>query len=206
MVDDDNIAELTGTEKMRWHAAGSTIGALAAGSRDGTLDAEGLAATIHQLQQLDGDQQQFRDSSHVPEDAGPYRDALAAILMRIPDGWGRWISCGPGWYPLITTLHADLVALDPDYVVYQVKEKFGTLRYYADPHTDDDDAWDRFVALIDDAQERSATTCERCSAPAQLCVTVRGSRRWYTTLCPACIDTLAAQYHLAPQHEDSDDR
>ena len=42
---------------------------------------------------------------------------------------GRWISCGAGWYPLLIELHADLVALDHDYVVEQVKEKFGTLRF-----------------------------------------------------------------------------
>lgn len=37
---------------------------------------------------------------------------------------------GAGWHPLIAQLHIDLLALDSDYRVSQVKEKFGELRVY----------------------------------------------------------------------------
>lgn len=70
------------------------------------------------------------DDLRVPEDAGEYAAGLERILRRIPDGWGRWIGCGPGWYRLLVELDTQLAALDPDYRVQQVKEKFGTLRYY----------------------------------------------------------------------------
>ncbi|MGI8557872.1 MAG: hypothetical protein ACR2ND_06135 [Solirubrobacteraceae bacterium] len=50
--------------------------------------------------------------------------------MRIPDGWGRWISCGRGWYPLLVELDAELDTLLPAYRLYQVKEKFAGLRFY----------------------------------------------------------------------------
>jgi len=39
---------------------------------------------------------------------------------------------GKGWMPIIEQLDKDITALDPDYSITQIKEKFGTLRYYAD--------------------------------------------------------------------------
>lgn len=39
-------------------------------------------------------------------------------------------SCPPEWEELIVQLDKDLAAIDPDYQVQQVKEKFGGLRYY----------------------------------------------------------------------------
>lgn len=74
------------------------------------------------------------DEIEVPEDAGEYADALAAILRRIPEHWGRWLSIDAGWYPIIARLDAQLATLDPDYELHQVKEKFGGLRYYT--HTE----------------------------------------------------------------------
>ncbi len=71
-----------------------------------------------------------RPEPTAPDDAGEYAEALVAILRRIPDEWGRWISCGSGWYPLIAELDEQLRALLPNYVIHQVKEKFGGLRYY----------------------------------------------------------------------------
>lgn len=37
------------------------------------------------------------------------------------------------WLPIVEKLHRDLLEIDPGYVVAQVKEKFGGLRYYAYP-------------------------------------------------------------------------
>jgi hypothetical protein len=41
------------------------------------------------------------------------------------------------WYDLVSKLDDDLKAIDSDYTVVQVKEKFGGLRYYAYPSGDD---------------------------------------------------------------------
>jgi hypothetical protein len=188
---DDDMSERAETQKVRLNAQYSAISALSAQLVDGMLDDDGLAATMNQIRQLDTDHQQVLDTLHVPEDAGPHRDALVSILMRIPEGWGRWISCDAGWYPLISRLHADLQAVDPEYVVHQVKEKFGTLRFYA--HTDRGDVREQIEALVAAAEQQSTEACELCSAPAELCVIVRGQGRWYKTLCPACIDAHAAE-------------
>lgn len=75
--------------------------------------------------------QDYLNSIHIPEDAGEHADDLRRILARIPDGWGRWISCASGWFPMVIELDRKLAELIPDYELHQVKEKFGTLRYYA---------------------------------------------------------------------------
>ena len=40
------------------------------------------------------------------------------------------IWCGEGWYGIIIECHKKLKAIDPDYRILQIKEKFGSLRYY----------------------------------------------------------------------------
>jgi len=74
--------------------------------------------------------QEIINRKYLPKDSGKYKAELLEILDKIPDGWGRWISCDKGWYPLITELHKKLSAMHPDYEIYQIKEKFSTLRYY----------------------------------------------------------------------------
>lgn len=74
----------------------------------------------------------FRDTPLLPADAGEHSRGLMRILARIPEGWGRWIGCGPGWYPLIIELDEQIASLWLGYEVQQVKEKYGSLRYYVD--------------------------------------------------------------------------
>lgn len=125
----------------------------------------------------------------IPEDAGKYRDALTFILLRIPDGWNRSISCGAGWYPLIAKLHVALCDVDIDYQILQVKEKYGTLRYYAETDTENAQVQERFDALIAAAELRSAEVCEWCGNPGHLSSSGTYGGRWYKTLCPYCIDS-----------------
>ena len=56
----------------------------------------------------------------------------------------------------------------------QVKEKFGTLRFY---YTGGDDAIDGMVAM---AEAMSGVTCEECGSPGK-----RVGGGWITTLCEA---------------------
>lgn len=208
MIDPDDIPTLTDTESTRWQATAAMIDAMSDGVVDGSIDADELMPMINQIGQLDLDPMRFADSMHIPVDAGPYHGALMSIMTHIPDGWGRWISCDAGWYPLIARLHAELLALDADYVVHQVKEKFGALRFYAD--TDDDEVRERLDTLITVAEHQSAQICERCSSPAHLCAAQSGQRRRYKTLCPACIGTVAAdnghRYTPLPSRGNNHDR
>jgi hypothetical protein len=70
------------------------------------------------------------DTPIIPSDAGEYAEGLSKILSRIPPRWGRWIQCDKGWYLLLCELDEKITAIFPDYEVHQVKEKYGTLRYY----------------------------------------------------------------------------
>lgn len=90
------------------------------------MPAGGLAA----LRQTSLEPETLLNTLHVPANAGEYAAALENILRRIPAGWGRWIGCGPGWYPLLVRLDAEIALLAPDYEIHQVKEKYGTLRFY----------------------------------------------------------------------------
>lgn len=108
--------------------------------------------------------------------------------------WG--LECGDGWYTIIDNLchniqnHIDwqneqrekLLKNNPHNVIVpnelhqvvatQVKEKFGTLRFY---YNGGDDVVDGMVRM---AESMSAVMCEECGAPAQ----TRGPG-WIRTLC-----------------------
>ena len=145
---------------------------------------QGAAAEIPSAEHLD-----------VPADAGKYRDALTTVLLRIPDSWSRTISCGAGWYPLIAKLHVKLCDVDIDYEVHQIKEKYGTLRYYAEPQTDDTIIQERFSSLIGEAETQSARVCEWCGNPGQLCMDEKEIWRSYKTLCPQCTTASGDRGH-----------
>ena len=67
-------------------------------------------------------------------------------------------------------------------VAMQVKEKFGTLRFYVSGgEIPDADVSIRTDALIEMAERLSATTCEECGSPGRL---TRGG--WISCKCDAC--------------------
>lgn len=181
---DADIPELTEPERAGWKALGSSYRALAEAAAKGDLTEEDVGATLAQTGQIELDPARFTDALHVPEDAGAYAEALEGLLRRIPDGWGRWISCDAGWYPLIVDLDAAMAAIWPTYMVQQVKEKFGSLRFYFDAEglPLEDPRHRRLDALLRDAEERSLRTCEVCGADAVLCK----RRGWLKTLCAGC--------------------
>jgi hypothetical protein len=127
------------------------------------------------------DQDRVLNALHVPPDAGEYAGGLERILRRIPDGWGRWIGCDRGWWPLIIRLNDRLSSLDPLYRLEQVKEKLGGLRYYIQTNSPHAAAME---SLIDEAEAESETVCESCSAAGVL--RVDDKDHWLKTLCPDC--------------------
>lgn len=112
--------------------------------------------------------------------------SLNPVLRRIPIRWGPYIDVGPGWYTLIIETDAQLAAVDPDYVVLQVKEKFGVLRYYCQPSGDSPalEVCDALDAITDEAERRSATMCERCGQSGKLS-DFAGRLK---TLCDTCVE------------------
>lgn len=120
--------DLSDEQGRRWEVFKDAANDLAGAVKDGGEVSGALAAASQAAGGLD--HTAFLNATHLPSDAGEHAEGLARILARIPDGWGRWISCGPGWYPIICRLDQEIAALSPGYHVQQVKEKFGGLRFY----------------------------------------------------------------------------
>lgn len=91
--------------------------------------------------------------------------------------------CGDGWYKVIDDLcftiqqYVDSTgATQPEAV--QVKEKFGTLRFYVDK------ANSEIYEMIDRAEQESGYTCEKCGQPGKEIV-ISG---WIETRCKKCYE------------------
>jgi hypothetical protein len=91
-----------------------------------------------------------------------------------------------GWDKIIIDCHNSIITIDPDYVIHQIKEKFGTLRYYiASSHVDRN----KIDEIIRQAEQLSAVTCERCGEPGKL----DREERWVMTLCSECTSNRKAR-------------
>lgn len=84
-----------------------------------------------------------------------------------------------GWYDLIYNLSKQIDEIRKrdkiDVVVVQVKEKFGSLRYYT--YGGNKKIWD----LVSNSEKRSSEICEDCGKKGHM----RGTS-WYKTLCDDC--------------------
>ena len=118
----------------------------------------------------------------IPEDAGEYSEGLQAILDRIPEMWGKYISCNKGWYPILIELDKNLATLNPDYEIHQVKEKFGGLRYYTNFSYREDE---KAINFINEAEAKSFSTCEICGSIEEARVTAN-AHHYLRTLCSVC--------------------
>lgn len=108
--------------------------------------------------------------------------AIRDIESRIEKGFYPKVSCDTGWFGLIAELHEKLVAIDPNYVVLQVKEKFGGLRFYAAPGYGElsEVRCKEFYSLIREAEDKSFTVCEMTGNPGVL----MRDGHWLRTLDP----------------------
>lgn len=101
------------------------------------------------------------------------KDELAeALYKKYPDFFKQdelCFECGDGWYNIIDCLAQSIcLAIEGEkelgysFYVTQVKEKYGTLRFYMSCETD------RISDLIRFAEGLSAVTCEVCGSPGRL--------------------------------------
>lgn len=90
-----------------------------------------------------------------------------------------WSGVGKGWLPIVEALDEYLAHIDPDYIVDQYKEKFGTLRFYFRGNME---RYDEMSSAVGFAEYLSGRTCEDCGAPGRL----QSIGGWYRTLCITC--------------------
>jgi hypothetical protein len=93
-------------------------------------------------------------------------------------GW----ECNKGWYPLIQELIDELNKLPEEIEVLQVKEKYGTLRFYVSS------ASEKAYAIIDEYETFSSHICEICGE--FWTSKERISHGWIKTLCNECAKKL----------------
>jgi hypothetical protein len=95
--------------------------------------------------------------------------------------YGPYIECDDGWFQIILDASIEIEKIvsgktldeQEDTEVIQIKEKFGTLRYYMN-HYDD-----KISKIIAEAENKSAVTCEKCGNPGA----IGRIGRWYSTRC-----------------------
>ena len=130
------------------------------------------------------------------------------LKARIPVGWSRSLSCGTGWYPLLDELDTMISYLAPNNELYQVKEKYGTLRFYIGGPSKDKITSDIVDNLIQYATEISSITCETCGAARYGKIRTRYDETvalrdngWMKTLCNPC--ALLENYPLEEGSTDA---
>lgn len=113
-----------------------------------------------------------------------YYDDLVDVLSSFSDPEMARFDCNVGWFPLIAQLHRKLKYIDPYYKIFQIKEKFGGLRYYFSPSELDGEADLAIKSSImhdvtNAAENKSFSICEICSKQG-----ARSSKHsWIRTVC-----------------------
>ncbi|MGB3423951.1 MAG: hypothetical protein WBF84_17040 [Castellaniella sp.] len=99
--------------------------------------------------------------------------------------WG--FEMGDGWSELIVALFAHIDAVLKDapgarFEVVQVKEKFGSLRFYYHLAGVHDSVAEEVRKAVDLADEASSHICEYCGRPGAL----SSSGGWFSSRCEEC--------------------
>ena len=103
--------------------------------------------------------------------------------MKITEFHKHYKDCfpvGEGWRPIVEKLVDDIMAISPQIEITQIKEKFGTLRFYIGgvKHEISNSVY----SLIERAEQESGVTCEHCGTKDK--VTTKGT--YILTLCASC--------------------
>lgn len=117
------------------------------------------------------------------------REPLSAdgIIDNLYDAFG--IDTGDGWYQLLYDMCREIVEIlereeEPVHmVVDEIKEKYGTLRfYYRFKAPGREDVRQTISAIVQKYEDKSGEICENCGSEG----TVRTDPSWIQTLCDAC--------------------
>jgi hypothetical protein len=91
---------------------------------------------------------------------------IAALKLKIKEPYLPYVDVDAGWYQLVLDCDEELSAIDPNYDLQQVKEKFGSLRYYFQPS--DSTLRKEMDAVVAKYEELASKTCEATGGPGVL--------------------------------------
>jgi hypothetical protein len=118
----------------------------------------------------------------------------------VPEYW-KSIDVDEGWYQLVVDCDKELTRVDPNYQIYQVKEKFGGLRFYTKPsNMDDKHTLIQIGNIISKYEDIAWKTCSATGKPGVLMKSIGG---WRKTLNPEYAESALhyAGYSIAEQSE-----
>ena len=123
------------------------------------------------------------DSITLRQQVSSHAKSVLDLLSRFNPDFPMSLDVGPGWIYIVADLNEQLSYIDPHYKIAQIKEKFGTLRYYVDLSYDREDyiPFDIVRILISNAENLSSHTCELCGELGRLT-----DSSWRKTLCDSC--------------------
>jgi hypothetical protein len=102
------------------------------------------------------------------------------------------LECGAGWLPLVEPLIA--MCKEAKVPILQIKEKWGTLRFYVgaviDPEAENKEKVDALFKAIIATENASKSVCESCGAAG---TRTDPKRAWVKTLCPVHMEEWYAQ-------------
>jgi len=105
------------------------------------------------------------------------------IKNKFVENWPKIINVDEGWYQLVVDCDKELMQIDPDYKIYQIKEKFGTLRYYYKmPQPYNEEVYLKMTSIVRKYENLSACTCEATGLPGLLMKSSKTAH--YKTLNP----------------------
>ena len=142
-------------------------------------------------------------------------DIREELEGRFARGWPESIDCDTGWDWILKDLNTKLKYLDFNYKINQIKEKYGTLRFYYEPLLQKEVVLDIMGDIVQKAEELSASTCELCGNSSRCAIASLGVKYdktvglklsktgWYKTLCDSCAEPIG--YRSSKEEEGWDD-
>lgn len=110
------------------------------------------------------------------------------LKSKFVDDWPNGIDVDEGWYQIVIDCDKDLSQIDPDYQIYQIKEKFGKLRYYYKASKPfEEQTYLKLTSIINKYEALSGCTCEATGLPGLLMKSPNG---YYKTLNPQWTSTF----------------
>ena len=114
---------------------------------------------------------------------------LQHVLDRFHPDYAKSIDCSEGWFQLIFDCDRELAFFDPNYQIYHIKQKFGSLRVYF--ASDVESVKVQMSDVVREYELMSLRTCELTGKPG----VIMKKGLWFKTLDPELGD--AAGYVLA---------